>query len=137
MVLFSFLSCYCCLFVCLCTFFKWGLRAILKESNILEVKVSTPFESCMQLGIRGMYKNALFKRLLRSCWMVTTAARSRPGASFLHKNIPKKCKMFISLSQAQCNLTTWYFYHTFWHHLSFLWCIKFFPIGNVNTSFDY
>ena len=47
-----------------------------------------------------MHKNALFKGRSTFVAMVSTAACSRPGASFSYKNVAKKSEMFISLSQA-------------------------------------
>ena len=38
----------------------------------------------------GMHKNALFKGCSTLVAMVTTAACSRPGASFSYKNVAKK-----------------------------------------------
>ena len=53
-----------------------------------------------------MHKNALFKGRSTLVAMVTTAACSRPGASFSYKNVAKKkSEMFISLSQAKYNIT--------------------------------
>ena len=43
--------------------------------------------------------------------MVTTAACSRPRALFSYKNVAKKSEMFISLSQAEYNITNLHFYH--------------------------
>ncbi|CAH3164138.1 unnamed protein product [Pocillopora meandrina] len=49
-----------------------------------------------------MHKNALFKGRSTLVAMVTTAACSRPGASFSYKKRrKKKSEMFISLSQAK------------------------------------
>ena len=85
----------------------------MKESNILgNENFQPPFKFCMQLGAQGMHKNALFKGRSTLVAMVTTAACSRPGASFSYKNVAKKSEMFISLSQAKYNITNWYFYHT-------------------------
>ena len=47
----------------------------------------------------GMHKNTLYKGRSTLVAMVTTAACSRPRASFSHKNVPKKSEIFISLSR--------------------------------------
>ena len=47
----------------------------------------------------GMHKNALFKGCSPLVAMVTTAACSRPGASFSYKNVVKKeCNVYFSIS---------------------------------------
>ena len=43
-----------------------------------------------------MHKSALFKGRSTLVAMVTTAAYSRPGASFSNKNVAKKMLMFVS-----------------------------------------
>ena len=84
-----------------------------KNQTSWEMKISTPLQILHAVRhSEGMHKNALFEDRSALVAMVTTAACSRPGASFSCKNVAKKSEMFISLSQAKCNITNWHFYHT-------------------------
>ena len=55
------------------------------------MKISTPLQILHAVRhSEGMHKNALFKGRSTLVAMVTTAACSRPGASFSCKNVAKK-----------------------------------------------
>ena len=67
-------------------------------------------------GGEGGGKKKPFLKVAALVAIVTTAACSRPGASFSYKTSEKKSEMFISLSQTKYNITNW---HTF-----FLWKVE-------------
>ena len=62
-----------------------------KNQTSWEMKISTPLQILHAVRhSEGMHKNALFKGRSTLVAMVTTAACSRPGASFSCKNVAKK-----------------------------------------------
>ena len=83
------------------------LRASLwKNQTSWEMKIFNPLQILHAVRHSGgMHKNALFKGRSTLVAMVTTAACSRPGASFSYKTSEKKSEMFISLSQTKYNIT--------------------------------
>ena len=84
--------------------------SLCKNQTSWEMKIFNPPSNfaCSQ-ALQGMHKNALFKDHSTLVAMVTTVACSRPGPYFHTKT---SSEMFISISQAQYNITNWHFYHT-------------------------
>ena len=62
-------------------------------------KFSTPLQILRAVKHKGMHKTALFKGRSTLVAMVTTAAYSRPRASFSYKNVKKKeWNVYFSIS---------------------------------------
>ena len=70
----------------------WSLRTSLcKNQTSWEMKIFNPPSNLRAVKhSEGMHKIALFKGRSTLVAMVTTAAYSRPGASFSYKNVAKK-----------------------------------------------